>query len=156
MTVDRYTKGVLTVIAGCLLWMCAMWAPGTVLAQQGARELTTVSHYAQPVVLVGIGAMDSDGKVMVYYATHNGRQWTDPTVPIHAASPLAVSLPYTPANPLPAQLGYTPAAPLPGIAWRAISKNSPRASRPVSIRRSASLRRQRSSRPRMGSSSWRR
>jgi hypothetical protein len=113
MTVDRYTKGILTVIAGCLLWMCAMWAPGTVLAQQGARELTTVSHYAQPVVLVGIGAMDSDGKVMVYYATHNGRQWTDPTVPIHAASPLAVSLPYTPANPLPAQLGYTPAAPLP-------------------------------------------
>jgi hypothetical protein len=113
MTVDRYTKGVLTVIAACLLWMCAMWAPGTVLAQQGARELTTVSHSAQPVVLVGIGAMDSDGKVMVYYATHNGRQWTDPTVPIHAASPLAVSLPYSPANPLPAQLGYTPTAPLP-------------------------------------------
>ena len=113
MTVDRYTKGVLTVIAGCLLWMCAMWAPGTVLAQQGARELTTVSHYAQPVVLVGIGAMDSDGKVMVYYATHNGKQWTDPTVPVHAASPLPVSLPYTLANPLPAHLGYTPASPLP-------------------------------------------
>jgi hypothetical protein len=113
MTVDRYTKGVLTVIAGCLLWMCAMWAPGTVQAQQGARDLTTVSHAVQPVVLVGIGAMDSDGKVMVYYASHNGKQWTDPTVPVHAASPLPVSLPYTPANPLPAQLGYTPGSPLP-------------------------------------------
>ena len=114
MIVDRYTKGVLTVIAGCLLWMCAFWAPGTVQAQQqGARELTAVSHFVQPVVLVGTGAMDSDGKVMVYYAPRNGREWTDPTVPVRASSPVPVSLPYTPANPLPALLGYTPAAPLP-------------------------------------------
>jgi hypothetical protein len=104
MTVDRYTKGVLTVIAGCLLWMCAFWAPGTAQAQQGARELAAVSHAVQPVVLVGIGAMDSDGKVMVYYATHDGKQWTDPTVPVHASSPLPVSVPFTQANPLPVQI----------------------------------------------------
>jgi len=113
MIVDRYTKAVLTVIAGCLLWMCAVWAPGTVLAQQNARELATVSHYAQPVVLVGLGSMDSTGKVMVYYTQHNGGQWTDPTVPVHASAPLPVTLPYTPADPLPAHLTYTVGAPLP-------------------------------------------
>jgi hypothetical protein len=50
---------------------------------------------------------------MVYYTSHNGKEWTDPTVPVHAASPLPVSLPYTAANPLPAQLGYTQVSPLP-------------------------------------------
>jgi hypothetical protein len=113
MTVVRYTKGVLTVIAGCLLWMCAMWAPGTVQAQQSAKESGPWSQKAQPVVLVGVGAMDASGKVVVYFTPHNGVQWTDPTVPVHAASPLPVSLPYTPANPLPAHLGYTPTSPLP-------------------------------------------
>lgn len=113
MIVDRYTKAVLTVIAGCLLWICVMRMPGAVEAQQTAKELATVSHDVQPVVLVGIGAMDSSGKVMVYYTPHNGTQWTDPTVPVHASTPLPVSLPYTPANPLPAHLSYSETAPLP-------------------------------------------
>ena len=113
MTVDRYTKGVLTVIAGCLLWMCAMWAPGAVQAQQTTKEIGSWSEHVQPVVLVGMGAMDAQGKVIVYFSPHNGAQWTDPTVLVHAASPLPVSLPYTPSNPLPAQLGYTPVSPLP-------------------------------------------
>jgi len=103
MIVDRYTKGVLTVIAGCLLWMCAMWAPGTVQAQQGARELAGVLH-AQPVVLVGTGTMDQQGKIVIYYSPHNGVQWTDPTVPVHAASPLPVSLPYTRSDALPVEI----------------------------------------------------
>jgi hypothetical protein len=103
MTVDRYTKGVLTVIAGCLLWMCAMWAPGAVHAQQGARELAGVLH-AQPVVLVGTGTMDQQGKIVIYYSPHNGVQWTDPTVPVHAASPLPVSLPYTRSDALPVEI----------------------------------------------------
>ena len=113
MTVDRYTKGILTVIAGCLLWMCAMWAPGTVQAQQGGKEIGPWSDRVQPVVLVGVGAMDAQGKVIVYFTPHNGVQWTDPTVPVHASSPLPVTLPYTPTNPLPAHLGYTAAAPMP-------------------------------------------
>jgi hypothetical protein len=113
MIVDRYTKAVLTIIAGCLLWICAMQMPGTLLAQQGARELATVSRYAQPVVLVGLGSMDSNGKVMVYYSQRNGGEWTDPTVPVHASAPLPVTLPYTAANPLPAHLSYSGAAPLP-------------------------------------------
>ena len=113
MTVDHYTKGVLTVIAGCLLWMCAMWAPGIVQAQQTTRETGPWSEHVQPVVLVGVGAMDSQGKVVVYFSPHNGAEWTDPTVPVHAASPLPVSLPYTPSNPLPTHLGYTNTSPLP-------------------------------------------
>lgn len=33
MNVDRYTKAVLTVIAGCLLWICAMGAGPSLWAQ---------------------------------------------------------------------------------------------------------------------------
>jgi len=115
MTVDRYTKGVLTVIAGCLLWMCAMWAPGAVLAQQTTKEIGPWSQHVQPVVLVGMGAMDAQGKVIVYFSPHNGVQWTDPTVPVHAAAPLPVSLPYSQSNPLPMELDYTPVSPLPVV-----------------------------------------
>lgn len=113
MTVDRYTKGILTVIAGCLLWMCAMWAPGAVLAQQTTKEIGPWSQHVQPVVLVGLGAMDAQGRVVVYFTPHNGVQWTDPTVPVHASAPLPVSLPYTPANPLPAVLSHPSASPVP-------------------------------------------
>lgn len=106
MTVDRYTRGVLTVIAACLLWLCALCAPGSVLAQQTSRQTGPWSQQVQPVVIVGIGDMDADGAVTVRFPITRGRkQWTDPTVPVH--------LPYTPANPLPAQLGYTSASPLP-------------------------------------------
>ena len=115
MTVDRYTKAVLTVIAACLLWMCAMWAPGAVLAQQTTKEIGPWSQHVQPVVLVGMGAMDAQGKVIVYFSPHNGVQWTDPTVPVHAAAPLPVSLPYSQSNPLPMELGYTPVSPLPVV-----------------------------------------
>ena len=105
MIVDRYTKGVLTVIAGCLLWMCAMWAPGTVQAQQTVKQAGSWSDRVQPVVLVGLGTMDSQGRVVVQFTTRGHEQWTDPTVP--------VTLPYSPANPLPAHLNYTPTVPLP-------------------------------------------
>jgi hypothetical protein len=105
MTIDRYTKGVLTVIAACLLWLCAMQAPGTALAQQTAREIGPWSQHVQPVVLVGVGAMNHDGKVVVYFTPHNGVQWTDPTVP--------VQLPYSPDHPLPVGLPYSPSNPLP-------------------------------------------
>ena len=56
MVVDRYTKIVLTVIAGCLLWLCVMNTGLGVQAQQPpvpaavgpAREVAP-----QPVVIVG-------------------------------------------------------------------------------------------------------
>jgi len=117
MTIDRYTRAVLTVIAACLVWICLMGAPGTVLAQQTAHEIGPWSQSVQPVVLVGVGAMDAKGKVVVYFTPHNGAQWTDPTVPVHLPysdkAPLPVSLPYSPSNPLPAHLTYSSTAPLP-------------------------------------------
>jgi hypothetical protein len=117
MSVDRYTKAVLTVIAGCLLWICAMGAPGAAHAQQTTRELGSWSDRVQPVVIVGTGSMDSLGNVLVNFTREGGAQRTDPTVPVQLpytpAKPLPVSLPYTATSPMPSQLFYTGAAPLP-------------------------------------------
>ena len=117
MMIDRYTKGVLTVIAACLLWLCAMQAPGTAAAQQTTREIGPWSQRVQPVVLVGVGAMDSAGKVVVYFTPHNGAQWTDPTVPVQLPyspeHPLPVGLPYTTSNPLPTHLTFVAGSPMP-------------------------------------------
>jgi hypothetical protein len=103
MTIDRYTKAVLTVIAACLLWMCVMGTPVSVQAQQTTREAGPWSDRVQPVLIVGTGSLDTSGKVTINFA--HGVQRTDPTVP--------VQLPYTPSNPLPAHMSYTAAAPLP-------------------------------------------
>lgn len=99
MAVDRYTKTVLTVIAGCLVWMCAMWAPAALSAQQ-RLTFQNGNGPAVPVVIVGTGTLDRDGTVTVAF---DGRH-TVPTVP--------VTLPYSAANPLPARLPYTPDTPL--------------------------------------------
>lgn len=101
MDVDRYTKAVLTVIAGCLLWICAMGTGPSLLAQPP----TTIASTVQPVVIVGTGTLDQRGRVVVNYVRlPDGRSRTDPTVP--------VSLPYTPASPLPARLMNSPESPL--------------------------------------------
>jgi len=110
MTVDRYTKAVLTVIAGCLLWICAASAGVPLLAQreQLSREAGPWSDRAQPVVIVGTGTMDDQGRVTINLVEHqNGRRerTTDPTIP--------VALPYSQAHPLAAQLFYSPSTPLP-------------------------------------------
>ena len=105
MKTDRYTKAVLTVIAGCLLWICAMGAGGAVQAQQTIREAGPWSDRVQPVVIVGTGSMDAEGKIVINFTRQNGRQRTDPTVP--------VALPYSASSPMPSQLFYTSAAPLP-------------------------------------------
>jgi len=111
MSVDRYTKAVLTIIAGCVLWLCAIGTPAGVAAQQ--IPYLQGSGAAVPVVVVGTGTMRRDGSVTI--AFRNDR--TDPTLPVtlpySAASPLPVALPYTPGNPLPAHLTYTTDAPLP-------------------------------------------
>jgi hypothetical protein len=100
MVVDRYTKTVLTVIAGCLLWLCAVGTPATAHAQQTATFQNTTGA-AVPVVIVGTGTITRGGALSV---TFRGDR-SDPTVP--------VTLPYTPANPLPTQLPYTDASPMP-------------------------------------------
>ena len=116
MNVDRYTKFVLTVIAGCLLWICVMGS-GLPLAAQG-RSRTFPNADVQPVVLVGTGTLDQAGTVTVKFAQGADQRWaTDPTVtvalPYSTAKPLPVSLPYSVSNPMPSQLSYTAAAPLP-------------------------------------------
>ena len=110
--VDRYTKAVLTVIAGCLLWICAMGA-GVPLTAQRPSVQTMPNATIQPVVIVGTGTLDQRGTVTVNF-TQQGR--TDPTLPVQlpytAAKPLPVSLPYTAASPMPAVLPYNASLPL--------------------------------------------
>jgi hypothetical protein len=113
MNTDRYTKAVLTVIAGCLLWICAMGVAPRVDAQQATAPLPSG---IQPVVIVGTGTMDRLGKVDVIYSQDGGRR-TEPTVPVWMpytpTKPLPVSLPYSAGNPLPAQVINMGGAPLP-------------------------------------------
>lgn len=110
--VDRYTKAVLTIIAGCLLWICATGAAVPLTAQRASVQ-TMPNATIQPVVIVGTGTLDQKGTVTVNFGPQ-GR--TDPTLPVQlpysAAKPLPVSLPYTAASPMPTQLPYTAASPL--------------------------------------------
>ena len=101
MNIDRYTKAVLTVIAGCLLWICAMGVAPRVEAQTSTM---TIPGNVQPVVIVGTGSMDRAGKVDVTF-TQDGGKRTEPTLPVW--------MPYTPTKPLPVSLSYTQANPLP-------------------------------------------
>ena len=109
--IDRYTKAVLTVIAGCLLWICAMGAAVPLTAQRPSVQ-TMPNATVQPVVIVGTGTLDQRGTVTVNFT--QGR--TDPTLavqlPYTREKPLPVSLPYTAASPMPAVLGYTASSPL--------------------------------------------
>jgi hypothetical protein len=115
MIIDRYTKIVLTIIAGCLLWICAMGAGSSVAAQPSTLDMSALKGTV-PVIIVGTGTMDRTGKVAIQF-TGPGAQRTDPTIPVtlpySTAKPLPVGLPYTSMNPMPSQLFYTPHAPLP-------------------------------------------
>jgi len=103
MNVDRYTRAMLTVIAGCLLWMCVMGAGPALQAQrQRDRErdpepvpvdLREIKTVAQPVILVGTGTMDRQGNIEV---TFNQQRRTDAT--------LSVRLPYSPSNPMAVEI----------------------------------------------------
>jgi len=102
MRPDAYTKAVLTVIAACLVWLCAM-STGRPLSAQQPMQLggTTV----QPVVLVGWGTFDEHGRASVTMIEgRNGRQ-SDPNLPIKVVAmppgPLRVAMPYSDQSPLP-------------------------------------------------------
>lgn len=116
MTIDRYTKAVLTVIAGCLLWICAMGSGRPVSAQQPTADVSVFKTPIQPVVIVGTGSIDEAGRVALNLAPGGGPRRTDPTLavslPYSKAKPLAVALPYDAANPLPAALAHSDAQPL--------------------------------------------
>jgi hypothetical protein len=80
MTIDRYTKAVLTVIAGCLLFQCVM-AAGRVVEAQALDRTTAVLGQAQRVVIVGWGGMEISKE-------------TPLPVAIEAAQPVPVRLAY--------------------------------------------------------------
>ena len=107
MSIDRYTKFVLTVIAGCLLWICAMGVARPLDAQSSTMDIASFKGAVQPVVLVGTGSMDRTGKVLVSFNASTGQR-TDPTVqvqlPYTAVKPLPVSLPYTAVEPIPVEI----------------------------------------------------
>jgi hypothetical protein len=117
MNTDRYTKAVLTVIAGCLLWICAMGS-GPSLAAQPAPFQTIPNLTVQPVVIVGTGTLSQNGTVTISYVRQpDGALRAGPTLPVTlpytVANPLPVGLPYTVASPLPAQVINMGGAPLP-------------------------------------------
>ena len=102
MRPDPYTKIVLTVIAGCLLWLCAMQT-GRPLAAQQALTLEKVAP--QPVVIVGWGTLDEQGRVAVtMQQTRTGRR-SDPNLPVTLmsvpAAPIDVRLSYSDTEPMP-------------------------------------------------------
>lgn len=109
MIVDRYTKVVLTVIAGSLLWLCAMTAGRPAQAQQlGSGSLP---GGAVPIMIVGWGNVAADGTIAVHYAP-NGPHVTDPTLPVRTTTTVAATLPYSDANPLPVKVGSAPEHPI--------------------------------------------
>ena len=105
MNIDRYTKCVLTVIAGCLVWICAMGAGRPVSAQPASFDIAAFKGAVQPVIIVGTGTMDRTGKVDVHFIGRDRGQRTDPTLqvqlPYSNLNPLSVSLPYTAGYPDP-------------------------------------------------------
>jgi hypothetical protein len=70
MRTDAYTKVMLTVIAACLLWICARSAGQTVIAQAQPAQYSPLP--AQPVVVVGWGRLNpaAPGGVEI--------EWADP------------------------------------------------------------------------------
>lgn len=98
MRIDLYTRGVLTVIALCLLWICA----GAFGARAQQKAPALASETPQPVVIVGWGTMDEDGRITI--ATAEGGLF-DPNLPVRVVGmpsrPLDVRLPYSDGVPMP-------------------------------------------------------
>jgi Ni,Fe-hydrogenase III small subunit len=134
MTTDRYTKAVLTIIAGALLYIGAMLSGDPAAAQ----SMTPVSRMPiepsrpQPVVVVGWGTVHSDGQVFVNTVRDAaGGTRTDATLPValqatrqqpvpvaimQGGQPLAVSLGVTTQRPLPVAITGIKA----GADWDAV------------------------------------
>ncbi len=83
MHIDFYTKAVLTVIAACLLWICAMSAGQPLKAQPVQYSALP----AQPVVVVGWGRLNpgAPGGIEIAWADP-GRKISEAAVPIRQAA----------------------------------------------------------------------
>src|SRR5215203_4495090 len=112
MTIDRYTRGVLTVIAIALVYIGAMLSGRPLSAQSGATVIAPqrlVDTKPQPVVIVGWGTVGGDGRIVVTMVKeHDGAVHSDSTLPVRVnAMPeraVNVSLGVTADNPLPVGL----------------------------------------------------
>ena len=105
MSIDRYTKLVLTVIAVCLVWLCVLMTRGPVVSAQGSHELDAAP---QPVVIVGWGTMDAKGKASVMMTEGRSGKISDPNIPVKVIGlplePVTVRLEYSDVYPLPVGL----------------------------------------------------
>jgi hypothetical protein len=84
MKTDTYTKTLLTIIAGCLLWICVMSAGQAVKAQPQQQYAPLP---AQPVVVVGWGRLNpgAPGGVEITWFDPV-RKISEPAVPIRPAT----------------------------------------------------------------------
>ena len=111
MKPDAYTKSVLTIIAGCLLWLCAMSSGRPLAAQQTMQMGGAV---AQPVVVVGWGTMDDQGRATVTMVQDRAGRHSDPHLPMRlVGQPVDVKVISGPSSPVDVRLSYTDLAPLP-------------------------------------------
>ena len=110
MRPDAYTKAVLTVIAACLVWLCVM-STGRPLS---AQQTQVLDGAPQPVVIVGWGTVDAQGRTSVAMVQEGGGRRSDPNVPVKLvavpAGPLDVRLP---RGPVDVRLSYTDQSPMP-------------------------------------------
>lgn len=113
MRSDRYTRAVLTVIASCLLWLCAMATGSPLQAQRDARAprgpastMFLSGTTVQPVVVVGWGTVDAQGRASVVMTGDPADNRSDPNVPVKVVGypmppkALDVRLEYTDLKPL--------------------------------------------------------
>ena len=135
MRPDAYTNAVLTVIAGCLLWLCAMQAGRPLAAQQPPQPLQLADVKPQPVVIVGWGTVDGQGRASVAMLQDRAGRRSDPNIPVKLTSvpvgPLDVRLEYSDRRPLP--VGLSRIKPAPETAWepiRTAAEPDPPRSRP--------------------------
>jgi hypothetical protein len=110
MRPDAYTKAVLTVIAACLVWLCAM-STGRPLS---AQQTQLLDGAPQPVVIVGWGTLDAQGRTALAMVQEGGTRRSDPNLPVKLvavpAGPLDVRLP---RGPVDVRLSYTDQSPMP-------------------------------------------
>ena len=85
MTMDCYTRIVLTVIAGTLLYIALMLSGRAVLSQAAAPSARGLLQQAgaEPVVIVGWGSIRSDGQLTITTVKDaGGLMRTDPTLQV--------------------------------------------------------------------------
>jgi hypothetical protein len=115
MTSDRYTKVVLTVIAGALLYICAMMSGVPLSAQSTGWANLGSPGTPQAVYVVGWGTI-TKGQLSISMVTDQNGTHTNPTLPMQLQrpqEPIPVALGYNTQNPMPVTLGSTLRSPLP-------------------------------------------